>query len=838
MHRILFLALFLAACSVRAPDPLVVRPGTMARYDWLDNQDHDWFRERIPYLATPDASIDEIYYYRWELITKHLVYGSPQAGYTLTEFIDRPFWSGAYGAISCPLGHQMTEIRWLKDHRIVDDFARYWMDTPGAEPRSYSNWYGNALWQTYQVNGRRDWIVSMLPRMERQVKGWLAERYDPDHGMFLWNGMRDGMETNINSRQTEAEFDGAWGYRPTLNSYLYADFLAMSHVADLAGRASMAADYAGRASALRDRVIEELWDPERQFFFHQWAGDHPSGVKAFSLTHQTGPFAGSMYGRELIGYVPWQFNLPLPEHAPAWKYLLDPSYFQAERGPTTAERNDPLFWISPRCCVWSGQSWPYATTQTLVAMANLLNNYQQDVVDSNDYFRLFKTYTDTHRKGGRPYIAESAHPDTGSWEGSDLENHSEHYLHSGYIDLVISGLIGLRPSASDTLVINPLVPDSWDWFVLGAVEYHGLYLDIVWDRTGRHFGQGEGFQVMVQGEVAASRPDLGTVTVILPPSPEPEPVVRRSNVAVNNGTLWPRVTASFSDPRHPPEFAVDGSYWYHETPSNRWTTLASPDSTDWLRVDFGAPRSIEEIKLYYLDDGGAIQTPTRTVIELLTDAGWTRPVSASSRYGRPVGHRANSVTFSPITATAVRATFYHAPGARTGLTEFEAWTSAPAEKLPVPPGSPNLARGPGVTLSVSQGTDPGVLNDGVFGFTTYQGARWVPDGEAPSDWVQVKFGAVVTVGSVEAFLWGNPPRYLPGSTEQVQAPESIAVHVWKGGQWVSVDDVHTHPERPLAMARNLVTFAPVDTDRLRLTVVHKAGFTSGLSELAAYPPEQ
>jgi hypothetical protein len=29
---------------------------------------------------------------------------------------------------------------------------------------------------------------------------------------------------------------------------------------------------------------------------------------------------------------------------------------------------------------WDGQSWPFATTQTLVAMANLLNNYTQDIV--------------------------------------------------------------------------------------------------------------------------------------------------------------------------------------------------------------------------------------------------------------------------------------------------------------------------------------------------------------------------------------------------------------------------------------------------------------------------
>ena len=33
-------------------------------------------------------------------------------------------------------------------------------------------------------------------------------------------------------------------------------------------------------------------------------------VKALTLTHQSGRFAGDAHGRELIGYVPWQFWLP------------------------------------------------------------------------------------------------------------------------------------------------------------------------------------------------------------------------------------------------------------------------------------------------------------------------------------------------------------------------------------------------------------------------------------------------------------------------------------------------------------------------------------------------
>jgi len=100
-----------------------------------DNQDWDWYKANIAFFECPDAEVTSTYYYRWELVTKHLTYGSPTSGYSFTEFIDRPFWSGAYGAISCPAGHQLYELRWLRDPQYARDYSRYWFRTPGAEPR-------------------------------------------------------------------------------------------------------------------------------------------------------------------------------------------------------------------------------------------------------------------------------------------------------------------------------------------------------------------------------------------------------------------------------------------------------------------------------------------------------------------------------------------------------------------------------------------------------------------------------------------------------------------------------------------------------------------------------
>ena len=130
--------------SVKNPSVLD-RAAIIRSQRYFDNQDWDWFVENIPFLDCPNEDIQTTYYYRWELITKHLTYGNPDTGYLFTEFIDRPFWSGAYGAISCPAGHQLYEARWLRSGTIAKDYSRYWVSTPGAQPRNYSTWLADAV---------------------------------------------------------------------------------------------------------------------------------------------------------------------------------------------------------------------------------------------------------------------------------------------------------------------------------------------------------------------------------------------------------------------------------------------------------------------------------------------------------------------------------------------------------------------------------------------------------------------------------------------------------------------------------------------------------------------
>jgi hypothetical protein len=822
-------------------------PGTVAaqvldqrallqRQTWWDNRDFDWFGARIPGFESPDAAIDATYYYRWELVTKHLTYGSPETGYTFTEFIDRPFWSGAYGAISCPLGHQMEEIRWLNDRTIIEDFARYWFEAPGAQPRSYSNWYGAAVWATYEVLGDSGFLRRLLPHMKRQYAGWMTERWDSTHRMFRWDGLHDGMERNINSRQTDDIDEGAVGYRPTLNTYLFADAQAIARASAFFGDSATAREFSTRAAMLRGRVQDQLWDERRGFFLHQFAHDEKDGVRALTRTYESGKFAGNPHGRELLGYVPWQFNLPEPGrgYERAWRLLMDTAYFLAPFGPTTAERHDPQFHISPTCCWWSGNSWPFATTQTLVAMANLLNHYRQTEVTARDWKRLFSIYTNTQRKNGRPYIAEAAHPDNGSWDGHDTAWHSEHYFHSGYVNLVITGLVGLRPRSDDSVEVNPLAPPEWPWFALDDVPYHGRRLAVLWDRDGAKYGRGQGLVILADGQVIARRPELGRIVAYLGPPRVPAAASREINLAVNNGRgAFPWVDVSYAAPDHPPTWLVDGNYWYHTAPANRWTTLGSPNRRDTVTVDFGIERRIHRITLYPLDDGpsGRVKAPAAFEVEVWQGGHWVKPPTEQRSPSQPEARRANHVSFSPLSTARVRVILMPRDGSAVGLTELEAW--GPAElPLAEPTSEPRSlafrrsgAPYPRASASYTYSGDKvEQVHDLQVAFTRYSRNRWSAyQSPHASDWVEIDLGEPKTVSTIELYLYGDD--------RGLNAPRSYSIQLWNGTEWQAAPVLSRRPARPLASARNLVRIAPAQTSKVRVLVEHDLpGFTA-LTEL-------
>jgi hypothetical protein len=296
----------------------------------------------------------------------------------------------------------------------------------------------------------------------------------------------------------------------------------------------------------------------------------------------------------------------------------------------------------------------------------------------------------------------------------------------------------------------------------------------------------------------------------------------------NDGGLFPHVFASYSAPTTPPFYATDGNSWYHTSPPNRWTTVGSPNTRDTITVDFGVERPLEAVKLYFLDDGDQLRAPAEYQVEVWVGDEWEPVPNARRQPAGPTGHRANTLTFTPIAASRVRAILEHRPGAASGLTEIEAWGEA---DLPLPPPTAsvtNLALGATVTASLAAETEQlDVVHDGRIAFTRYTANRWTFRGSPNSrDWIALDVGAARRVARVDLYLWGD--------SAQVAAPLSYAVEYWDGARWTTATVESRAPTAPMTWALNTVRIVPVVTPRIRLVFTHARPFVAGVTEIAVW----
>lgn len=476
----------------------------------------EFLKNNVPWFECPDKDIEETYCFRWWTFRKHLK--STPDGYVVTEFLPPVGWARKHNTINCPAGHHFREGRWLHSPVFLDDYAVFWFHK-GGQPRQYSFWAADSIWARYLVTGETRIVKELFPELIKNYEAWEGDHRDAN-GLYWQVDGRDGMEVSIGG----APHPKAEGYRATINSYQYGDALAIARMADLLGDKAVAERFRGKAAELKRLVQEKLWDAEAQFFkvLPRGEGTRPADV------------------RELHGYTPWYFNLPDADKSVAWKQLMDPQGFHAPFGPTTAEQRHPKFAVSYQGheCQWNGPSWPFATSQTLEALANQLRNCPQDVVSKQDYFDTLKTYARSHRRtleDGRvvPWIDENLNPKTGDWisrtrlskwkngtwdAGKGGEERGKDYNHSTFCDLVISGLVGLRPRADDTVEVHPLLPEgTWDYFCLDPVRYHGRSLTILFDKTGSRYNKGKGLRVLADGREIAASETLGPVRATLPP---------------------------------------------------------------------------------------------------------------------------------------------------------------------------------------------------------------------------------------------------------------------------------------------------------------------------------
>lgn len=438
-----------------------------------------WMEQNIPLFECPQKNFEEMYYYRWWSLRKHIK--NTPAGYGMTEFLVNRSYADKYNLIACAIGHHIYESRWLRDPKYLDQIIHTWYrgneGGPMKKMNKFSSWNADAIYNRFLVDGDKDFLLDMMTDLDTEYKRWESTNR-LKNGLYWQGDVQDGMEESISGGRRKQYA------RPTINSYMYGNAKALSNMGLLAGNEGIAMKYALKADTLKQLVEGKLWN-ERHQFFETMRTDSSANV------------------REAIGYIPWYFNLPdARKHDVAWKEVMDEKGFLAPYGMTTAERRHPEFRTrGVGKCEWDGAIWPFASAQTLTAMANFMNNYPQTVLTDSVYFRQMELYVESQYHRGRPYIGEYLDEVTGYWLKGDQER-SRYYNHSTFNDLVITGLVGLRPRTDNTVEVNPLIPeDKWNWFCLDNVLYHGHNISIVWDKDGSRYHAGKGLRVYVNGKL-------------------------------------------------------------------------------------------------------------------------------------------------------------------------------------------------------------------------------------------------------------------------------------------------------------------------------------------------
>ncbi|RFU79738.1 coagulation factor 5 8 type domain-containing [Trichoderma arundinaceum] len=643
-------------------------------------EDPNWFEQNIPFLEVPNQQIQDVYYYRWQTYKEHLTYTSAQYGYMLSEFLEPVSYGAPYGGIVAAAGHHIIEGRWLRDQRYGKDTVNYWLAGPGqfSKPQNeqynpdtsdwaheYSFWAATAVWRQYLVTGDRDFALGQLDNLVKQYRGW-DNHFNADLGLYWQVPVWDATECTAASYETSDPYHGGDGYRPTINAYQYGDARAISSLAVLKGDTALASEYSSRADALQTAMQKYLWDGQRQFFMHRQRDNNTSGQLLTT--------------REIMGYIPWMFNMPQASDIAAFVQLKDPQGFAATYGPTTAERRSKWYMNhGANCLQWDGPSWPYATSQTLTAVENVLHDYPaQSYISAADYFTLILAYAATQYKNGKPYVAEAHDPDANTWM-YDSSNHSEDYNHSTYIDNIIAGLLGLRGQSNDTLTVDPLVPSSWDYFALESVAYHGHNVAVIWDKTGQRYSQGKGLRVFVDGALAGNRDTLGLLTVNVG-SPVTQAITSQVNIASNSQKFPQGSTpfASYTSPFDDVWRAVDGIVFRNAVPQNsRWTSYNSPNAQDYFGVDLRRPQAVSNVRLYFYTDGGGVKLPSSYDLQYLAGNTWTTVPGQQRSSAASTSNTQTQITFPTITTSQLRVVAPNAGGGTGwGLSEFEVWTAA------------------------------------------------------------------------------------------------------------------------------------------------------------------
>ena len=546
------------------------RPDSDGPFNASNNE--EFLLRNTPLFLSSDSTITKVFNYRFWMMLKHLRdYHDPEDNkdyWVYTEFYGTPNHASRSGAITCPLGQQFYDARWVKDPQYLKSYAEYFLKGSGAtlnqrengsfltnlsrpESHHFSSWLINGVDAFLKVHPDVEWMKSMLPSMEKHQQVWdsLFTVHNPDtktNGMYKIMDLYDGMEFSLSAVEGLIASDGpfalytkdnwrdfylGWGttdraansaeakeypeafnrgypwyylVRPSVNSYAYGNLKSLATMYNEAGDFALSEKYSQYADSVQQKTLDVLWDDDAKFFMTYSAGDNEYGARDFEAQV-----------RESVGYTPWYFDMiPKENHEKydeAWALFGSEKGFYNTMGMTTAERQHAYY--NEQAYAWNGRGWPFQNSVAYKAYANYLRDYKKDVTEGDRH--LLMDYVDklaVMHGVDEKNIGEWYLPSDGREFGGVKD-----YFHSTFPDIIISDLIGFKPNYGNKFTIEPLLSeDIWDFFYLGDINYHGRTVDIIWkkDWDPKREGDQSWICVWVDGNLNAKSKKLNDIIKI------------------------------------------------------------------------------------------------------------------------------------------------------------------------------------------------------------------------------------------------------------------------------------------------------------------------------------
>ena len=280
-----------------------------------------------------------------------------------------------------------------------------------------------------------------------------------------------------------------------------------------------------------------------------WSGGASSvTVYAYAPPPPRAPLRQLADVRELASLTsPWYFGaLPAANasaYGGAWEQVFDTQGLGGAHGVRTAEaRHAGYGCFAGGCCEWGGPVWPFETAKLLSAavdilqtpalaaavpalsrarLALLLGQYVNQHLDTwyiSEGAGRRANYSTIQSMGlffngtGTAWIAEAGCAEDAQW--TDRWREGYRYLHSSFLDIVLTGVAGLRPAAASAgaLEVAPLQvpavqPGAPAWWCADGLVVGGRAATVLWDADGSRYGRGAGLSVLLEGRLVAHSAD-------------------------------------------------------------------------------------------------------------------------------------------------------------------------------------------------------------------------------------------------------------------------------------------------------------------------------------------